>query len=240
MIPARSSRSTPRWLRRCRGGAVGAAVAASLAASLLDAPGLDAQELGWSGSAEANANLLFGAARSRLVALGGGVARADSALELRADAQLGYADTREEDGPRHTTARSARLTAGADWRPFARVSPFAFGAAETSLQQRIAGRVSGGAGAKFTLHRRGDDDVSVSLAVLGERTRTLRPESGVAPVTTRARWSLRARFRRRLTEALRVTHVTFYQPAIDRPGRYTADSNTSLLVAVVVAARATF
>jgi hypothetical protein len=206
-------------------------VAAS-AASLLVAPPLAAQELGWSGSAEASANLLFGAARARLAALAAGAARVDSALELRVDAQLTYADSREEDGPRHTTARATRLTAGADWRPFARVSPFVFGSAEASLQQRIAGRLSGGAGAKLTLHRTGDDDVSVSLAVLGERTRALRPDFRVAPMTTRTRWSLRARYRRRLSDALRVTHVTFYQPAVNRPGRYTADSNTSLVVAV--------
>lgn len=190
------------------------------------------QELGWSGTAEGSANLLFGAARSRLVAAGTSVGRADSALQVRGDLRLTYADTREEAGERHTTARATRASVAVDARPFARVSPFGFGSAESSLQQRIASRVAGGAGAKLTLHRRGDDDVSVSLALLAERTRALRPEPGAAPLTTRARWSLRARYRRRLSEALRVTHVTFYQPAFDRPGRFTADSDTSLLVAL--------
>ena len=228
--PPRPSLPLPRHSSRrpLARPSVGAALVAALAAPLP----AGAQTLGWSGTAEASANLLFGAAPSRVVSLAGGVARADSALELHADVQLTYADTREEDGPRHTTARATRVTAAADGRPFARVSPFAFGSAETSLQQRVAGRFAGGAGAKLTLHRKGDDDVSVSQALLGERTRALRPAAGVAPVTTRTRWSLRARYRRQLTDALRVTHVTFYQPAVDRPGRYTADSNTSLVVAV--------
>lgn len=189
-----------------------------------------AQELGWSGSAEASANLLYGAARGRVASAALGVGRADSALQVRGDAQLTYADARDADDRQSVTARAFRTTIAVDRRPYARWSPFAFGTAETSLQQRIASRLSGGAGAKLTLHRHGDDDVSVSLALLGERTRALRPSAGEVAATTRARWSWRGRVRRRFSDAVRLTHVTLYQPAVDRPGRYTIDSNTALAV----------
>ena len=193
---------------------------------------LGAQALGWSGTAEASGNLLYGAARSRVASASVAVGRADSALQVRADAQLTYADARDADGRSSVTARAVRSTVAVDRRPFARFSPFALGAVETGYQQRIASRVSGGAGAKYTFHRRGDDDVSLSLALLAEHTRVLDPAPGERATNGRVRWSWRGRIRRRLTDVLRLTHVTFYQPAVDRPARYTVDSNTALALAV--------
>jgi len=205
--------------------------ALALAAVALGVSRLGAQDLGWSGTAEASGNLLYGAARGRVASAALGVGRADSTLQLRGDAQFTYADARAGDDDRtRVTARAFRTTLALDRRPYAKLSPFAFGSAETSLQQRIASRLSGGAGAKLTLHRRGDDDVSVSLALLGERTRTLHPTADEPRATERVRWSWRVRARRRFSEGVRLTHVTFYQPAVDRPGRYTVDSNTGLAV----------
>jgi hypothetical protein len=122
-----------------------------------------------------------------------------------------------------------------DYRPYGRVSPFWFGATESSLQQRVARRWSSGGGAKLTLHRRDEDEASVSLAMLYERTRTLDPEPFAPALDTRARWSLRARVRRRLAPAVYLSHVTFYQPTVGRLGRYTADSNTSIDVTLTEA-----
>jgi hypothetical protein len=207
--------------------------ALALGAIALGTPRLGAQELGWSGTAEASGNLLYGAARGRVASAALGVGRADSTLQVRGDAQFTYADARAGDDDRtKVTARAFRSTLALDHRPYARLSPFAFGGVETSLQQRVASRVSGGAGAKLTLHRHGDDDVSVSLALLAERTRTLHPTDDEPRATERVRWSWRVRVRRRFSEAVRLTHVTFYQPAVDRPGRYTVDSNTGLAVTV--------
>ena len=183
---------------------------------------------------EGSGNVLFGSARGRLVAGGASAERADSVLEFRGDGTFTYADTRTEDagegtrGRREVTARSSRASMALDYRPYGRVSPFWFGATESSLQQRVARRWSSGAGAKLTLHRRDEDEASVSLAMLYERTRTLDPEPFAPALDTRARWSLRARVRRRLAPAVYLSHVTFYQPTVGRLGRYTADSNTSI------------
>jgi hypothetical protein len=212
--------------------------ALGLCSAALAAP-LGAQTLGWSGTAEASGNLFFGAARGRLASLAAGAARADSGLEVRADALLTYADARDEDGVASVTARATRVSLALDARPFARLSPFAFGGAETSLQQRVALRVSGGAGAKRTFYRHGDDDVSFSLALLGERTRVLHPEPGAPTDVSRARWSARLRVRRQLGAGLRVTHVTFYQPAVDRVDRYVVDSQTALALTLTKVLAAT-
>jgi hypothetical protein len=47
------------------------------------------------------------------------------------------------------------------------------------------------------------------------------------------RWSLRARYRRRIAPTVRLTHVTLYQPTVDAPvARATAESTTILAVDV--------
>ena len=202
-------------------------------------PQAAAREGSWRRTVEGSGNVLFGSARGRLLAGAAGVERADSTLEFRADGNFTYADTRREDegdglgGRREVTARSSRAAMALDYRPFAQVSPFWFGATETSLQQRVARRWSSGAGAKLTLYRRDENEASVSLAMLYERTRALDPDSLTPAVDTRARWSLRTRFRRRLTSQVYLSHVTFYQPTVGRLGRYTADSNTSIDVTLV-------
>ncbi|MEO6445655.1 MAG: DUF481 domain-containing protein [Gemmatimonadaceae bacterium] len=196
------------------------------------AAAVGAQEVGWHGKAEVSGNVLFGSGRGRLLSGALGGSRADSTWERRLDGQFTYADTRSEDGIREVTARSSRLTAAVDYRPFARISPFWFGSTEANLQQRIDRRWASGAGAKLTLYLHEEDEASVSLAALWERTRALPTDAGVQNVTTRARWSLRARGKRRLSEALRISHVTFFQPSVNRLSRYTADSNTSLDIIV--------
>jgi hypothetical protein len=173
-------------------------------------------------------------------------ARADSALGLRAELQTSYGDARTADNARRVFARTVRLSAGADLRPAARLTPFALGDAESNFQQRIRLRVGAGAGAKRTLWRPAasaagfPEDASVSLALLAERTAAL--DAGAGGTTgrgagARVRWSLRARVRRQLSTradgaaGVRLTHVTFYQPTVDAPGRRaTAETATTLLV----------
>lgn len=194
----------------------------------------------WRTIAELNGNILFGAASQRLVGSLLSAARADSALAVRAEFQTAYGEARDAAGDRRVAARTVRLSAGADFQPGSRLSTFVLGDAETSYQQRIALRVGGGVGAKRTVWRppaaTADfaEEVSVSLAVLGERVRAL---DGMDQTTraggggNRLRWSLRARWRRRLTSMVRLTHVTLYQPTIDAPlARATAESTTVLAV----------
>jgi hypothetical protein len=184
--------------------------------------------------------VLFGAASRLPTRRWLAAARADSALGVRVEFQTAYGDARDGDVGRRLIARTARLAIGADRTPAARLSPFVLGDAESNYQQRIALRVNGGAGAKRTFWRppvadpRFAEDASVSLALLAERTRAVGGSTGTAGgAGTRVRWSARARYRRRLAPAVRLTHVTLYQPTIDAPAaRATAESTTILAVDV--------
>ncbi len=159
---------------------------------------------------------------------------------MRAEFLTAYGDARDANDVRRVVSRTVRLAAGADLDPAARLSTFALGDAETNFQQRIALRVGGGVGAKRTFWRPPvadpafAEDASLSLALLGERTRALDGVGGVAGgAGTRVRWSLRARWRRRLAPGLRLTHVTLYQPTVDAPAaRATAESTTIVAVDV--------
>jgi hypothetical protein len=190
-------------------------------------PSLNAQNP-WKGTIQASGNVLFGAADGRLLSAAASVGRADSSVEVRGDVRTTYADSRGGDGERSVTARALKATMAVDYRPMARFSPFLFGAAENSLQQRIASRFSSGVGVKATLRRAGEDETSVSAAVLWERTSALDPDPLDDAVATHARWSLRLRERRRIAPIFTLSHVTFYQPTVDQLGHYVIDSNTTL------------
>ncbi len=233
---ARGPRRAARLAALALACAAGATPAAGQIAAAPEAP--PAPRARWRGAAEVNGNVLFGAASQRLVGSLVSATRADSGLALRAEFLTAYGDARDASNVRRVVSRTVRVAAGADRDPAARLSAFALGDAETNYQQRIALRVGGGAGAKRTFWRPRvadpgfAEDASLSLALLGERTRALEGAGGVAGgAGTRVRWSLRARLRRRLAPGVRLTHVTLYQPTVDAPAaRATAESTT--LVAV--------
>ena len=190
---------------------------------------LHGQTAPWQRSAELGANVWYGAAHARVVSTALAVAHTDSSLAVRADGRFGYADNRDDDGPRQVIARAFELSTGIDYRPLSRYSPFLFAGAESSLQERIARRFNAGAGVKLTLRHKERDDVSVSLALLNERTWPAADAGTTAPLMTRTRWSLRFRYRRQLTEGLYASHVTFYQPSVANPTtRYTVNAVTAL------------
>lgn len=193
------------------------------------------QALGWSGAVEASGNVLFGNTRDRLVAGRLQLGRADSTLEVRSDLRLTYAQGENDAGERRVKGRTAFASLGLDLHPFRRYSPFWFGAVESSLQQRIARRYSTGAGGKVTFHQREENEASLSLALLAERTRPRRapddpPDADPDWEEWRTRWSLRPRVRWRLSRAVKLSHVTFYQPAVARMSEFTINSTTSLAV----------
>ncbi|HEX6049426.1 MAG TPA: DUF481 domain-containing protein [Gemmatimonadaceae bacterium] len=193
------------------------------------------QALGWSGTVEASGNVLFGNTRDRLVAGRLQLGRADSTLEVRSDLRLTYAQGENDAGRRRVKGRTSFASLGLDLHPFRRYSPFWFGSVESSLQQRIARRYSTGAGGKVTFHQRDENELSASLALLGERTRPRRapdapPEADPDWEEWRTRWSLRPRVRWRLAETVKLSHVTFYQPAVARMSEFTINSTTSLAV----------
>ncbi|MBL0940163.1 MAG: DUF481 domain-containing protein [Gemmatimonadaceae bacterium] len=203
----------------------------------------------WRRSLEASGSLLYGAASQRVLNGVASVGSETARRQLRADVQTGYGDAIDAvTGERRVIVRNTRGTFSVDLTPRARLSPFAFGLAETSLQQRLASRISGGAGAKLTVWRpdsvRGgfQEDGSVSLALLSEETRGLRTNDSTptAGTGTRHRWSLRARYRTRVGPSLRFSHLTLFQPTVDRLARYTMESTTSLAVPLRSAMELTF
>ncbi len=197
----------------------------------------------WAGNVQANGNLLYGAASQRVFSAGAGVQRESKSLQWRADVSGGYGDSRDQDTRlRRVIVRNARATASLDWHPMAAFSPFAFGTAESSLQQRIASRISSGIGGKWTLWRPGVaagafvQDASISAAVLAEDTRSLAAWSvvdGERGAGSRYRWSVRARYRRLLTPTLRFSHLSFYQPTVGRVSRYTLEATSELSMPVL-------
>lgn len=212
---------------RVRGAAVAPAMLVCVAVLAIHARTLGAQGLGWTAEAAASANAFWGNTSQRLVtsSLSGG--HADSAFKAQVDGRFTYADATAEDQTRGMTRRSWISSVSFDHRPFARYSPFLFASAESSLENRIGLRVSGGIGAKRTFLRTEASELSLSLAVLGERTR-LRDAPVTQLATTVARWSLRARARRRFDDRLSVSHLTFYRPALTTPGQFTLTSTSSL------------
>jgi len=192
-----------------------------------------AQGLGWSGAIEASGTMLFGNSSDRIVAAGVQLGRADSTLRVRTDARLRYADARSESGDRRVTGRALLASLGLDYVPFAAVSPFAFGSLETSVQLRVGRRVSVGAGGKYTFFNHPDGEASVSIALVGERTRAL-ADSADDQTSSRERWSLRARTRRRVGP-MKFSHVTFYQPSVADERRFTISSTSTLGIDVTKA-----
>lgn len=200
-----------------------------IATTIAGATTMSAQELGWSGSAQGSANALFGAAHTRLVVTTLELGRADSTLQIRSTLTVTYGDDRAaDDGDRIVTARAPKLSLGLDYLPFSRFSPFWFGTVESSLQQRLTRRYDAGAGGKVTFVRTATDELSLSLALLFEHSRASAIDGAATVIDHRNRWSWRVRARRRLTNTLSASHVTFYQPAVGQPGMYTIDTMTEI------------
>lgn len=202
----------------------------------------------WRRTAEANGTLLYGAASQRVLGAAIGIQRDDQRLQLRGDLLSNYGDALDQTTKtRQVIVRNSRASASVDLEPRATVSPFGFGSVENSLQQRFAARWSVGAGAKLTVWRVLEpadglqQDASISVAMLAEQTRftVSEPSSGNAvTINRRVRWSSRLRYRKQLTPAVRLTHLLWYQPTVNRIDRYTLEATTTL--ALPVTARTTF
>jgi hypothetical protein len=125
-------------------------------------------------------------------------------------------------------ARSLRSQVSFDLNPHATLSPFFFASAERDRFRRISLRSDGGAGAKYTFWRDGDQELSLSMAGLYSRQAFFPLATGEAtPTRNDARWSARGRVRRSLGDA-RVEHVSFFQPVLDRAADYNYDATTRL------------
>ena len=156
-----------------------ALVATLLLASLLIAPRrLAAQEAGsrakppsaWKRTVELAGSLFLGNKPQTVLTTRGRASHADSTYELGADFRFIYGSA-TEDGNHFVSQRSWLGALNLDFWPHARQSPFLLGTVESSLERRIDLRTSGGVGHKITFADRPAAGASLSLAVLGERTR---------------------------------------------------------------------
>ena len=203
--------------------------------TLLTAADLSAQETTrprrWSGTAAANGSVLFGNTDQRVLGGRATLTRADSVLELDAGLQALYGDASRDDGSRQLTKRLWIGTLTLDYRPAARTSPFVFTTLESNLEKQLASRHSVGVGAKQTFVRTARSEASLSLALLDERTVPRRSAPDPTPVRL-TRWSTRARMRHAFDERLRVSLVTFWQPAARAPSRFLLRSSAEAEYAV--------
>jgi hypothetical protein len=132
-------------------------------------------------------------------------------------------------------ARNHRGSLAFDLNPRASVSPFVFADAEHDRFKRINVRVSGGAGAKFTVYRqpRTSEEASVSIAMLVSHEDLIASAQDPNPANrTLARASLRVRGSQQLPTGLRVHHVSFIQPVVDHLADYLLRSESGIRAAL--------
>lgn len=175
---------------------------------------------------ELGASVFFGNTEQTTVTTRAAASRADSTYEFSTQANFNYGEATGPDGDAFVAKRSWELSTSYDYQPYGRVSPFVFGTGASSLERKIDFRFSGGAGAKLTAVRDERTRLDVSGAALVEQT-YLRPEA-TGPDETLARWSVRVRARRSLSEG-RVTFstVNFYQPVFNDIGNFLFESESS-------------
>ncbi|MGH7635162.1 MAG: DUF481 domain-containing protein, partial [Gemmatimonadaceae bacterium] len=196
--------------------------------AVLAAPAVAAQQLGWKGTTDASASLFFGNTSQWVVAGGSQLAYSDSAIEVRGELHADYAETATDSGSSAVSRRAWLVSVGADWTPYAHLSPFVLGSAQSSLQQRIARRYSAGAGGTLSLVQKPDAALSTSLALLWEHTTPTVPDSTTTLDGSRLRWSFRLKVSRTLDERVHFTHVSFYQPSVKAMQDFTLTSTTTL------------
>jgi hypothetical protein len=189
---------------------------------------LHSQEIGWNGSAEANASLFFGNTDQWVVAGATRASYSDSTIEVRGELRADYAETSVDSGGSTVSRRAWLVSTGVDFQPFSRVSPFLLGSAESSLQARIRRRYSAGFGGKLTYIQTDDTKLSTSLALLWERTQVMDGNSNPDLSGTRLRWSFRLKGSRKLDDRIHFSHETFYQPSVKDMQHFTITSTSTL------------
>lgn len=147
--------------------------------------------------------------------------------EFRLDASV---QSRYGKSEGEVVARNHYASLAFDLHPQRSWSPFLFADAERDPFKRLDARVSGGAGAKYTLYRaEGADELSASLALLYsfENLGATAEEPDLRH-RHHARWSLRVRGGREIGDGVSVQHLTFYQPVWDQVADYLLRSETGI------------
>jgi hypothetical protein len=197
---------------------------------------------GWERSIQANGTLLFGNTEQRILGSRASLTRTDSRAEVALDLQNVYGETKDAEGRRAVTKRLWLGSVTADLNPAATTSPFVFVTAESNLEKRIGERYSTGAGAKRTFIRDERRELSLSMALLEERTVPLGGGAASIAASRVTRWSARGRVRQRWDDRVRFSHVTFWQPSVGSLASFLVRSSTELeyLLNEAVAVTTTF
>jgi hypothetical protein len=151
-------------------------------------------------------------------------------FRLNASAQSRYG---ESDGG--VVARNHFGSLAVDLDPRAVVSPFLFVDAEHDRFKRLDARNCSGAGARYTPYRpaRTSGEVSISLAMLLQyESRIAAREDPRPPSGTLARASPCLRGSKELPSGVRLQHLWFYQPAVDRLADYLLRTENGVRVAL--------
>jgi hypothetical protein len=177
---------------------------------------------------QANGSLLYGDSEQR--SFGGRLAlsHADSTFEFSGSLQSLYGEASTSGVERAVVKRLWLGSLNADWHPRARWSPFLLATVETNLEKRLASRYNAGIGVKYTAIGTDASDLSVSVALLDERIRTLDGDGVGSRRLTR--WSTRLRLRHAFDGRTRLSHVTFWRPAATNIDRFLVQSTTELAV----------
>lgn len=214
------------YLRSRRSFAPRRAVSAGLMSALvLLATPAFAQEPGWHAAVEANASSFFGATSQTLTALAGSASHDGEGFTADAQLKFRYGEAEDENAVKFVNARGLSVTTSVDVAPHGRFSPFVLFSGETSLEARIASRLSGGAGAKWIFAKTSTGTASMSLAVLGERTAAL-ADTIAKSIASVARYSWRVKMNQQLDDRVSLSHVTSYAPIVNAPSQYTITSTT--------------
>ncbi len=183
-----------------------------------------AQRDGWHSAVEANASTLFGASSQTLAALAAALSHGGEGFTADASFKFRYGESEDVNHIKFVSTRGWAATISVDATPKGRLSTFFSGAAEASLEKRIASRRSGGVGEKWVFAKSNTGSANLSVALLGERTVAL-SDTAVEPVSV-ARWSWRVKTDQRVADKLTFTHITFYSPIFNAPSQFTINSTS--------------
>lgn len=193
-----------------------------------------AQDLGWSGEAELQAGLYFGAFGQSIISSRVSVVHADSAWEIGGEASQLWGKLQRSDKSWDLFYRSWKVESTVDYLPFGTWSPFALAIVESSFQRRIDQRWNAGVGVKWAIVRSDDARFDLSAAYLGEHTDfNENVEIGPGDEDLLARWSARVRARRTIGDGRwKLESTTLYRPEARDFGRYVVTTSNSAALAL--------
>ncbi len=166
----------------------------------------------WSGNLKAGLTLYSGNVNKFNMKGSGELSHFDSIFELSVFASGHYSEKDHK-------ANKSEYTAGIkyDFHPLAIISPFALLQVYSNKQKEIRLRSSGLLGVKYGYYRTKKSNFSLSFAIQNDYDIYFSPsdESEILkPNKNIVRFSIRPKFKYKLTESIYLKHVTYYQPSI--------------------------